>query len=108
VIAAAIAMQVLLALVDGPLRETGDGTVDFEVAGSAERAGEIVDSWRAHDLLANAAFIDGLDFLGGSGASTGRSLSVSSQVASGNRFRERRLPLEVARVGTSRRRETRN
>ncbi len=63
VIAAAIAMQVVLALLDGPLRDSGDGTVAFEVAGSAERAGEIVDNWRAEDLLANAAFIDGLDFL---------------------------------------------
>jgi hypothetical protein len=63
VIAVAIAMQILLALLDGPLRESGDGTVDFEVAGSAERAGQIVDNWRAHDLLANAAFIDGVDFL---------------------------------------------
>ena len=63
VIAVAIAMQIVLALLDGPLRESGDGTVDFEVAGSAERAGQIVDNWRAQDLLANAAFIDGLDFL---------------------------------------------
>jgi hypothetical protein len=62
-IAAAIAMQVVLAVLDGPLRDTGDGTVDFEVAGSTQHAGEIVDNWRAHDLLANAAFIDGLDFL---------------------------------------------
>jgi hypothetical protein len=62
-IVAAIAMQVVLALLDGPLRDTGDGTVDFEVAGSAERAGQIVDNWRAHDLIANAAFIDGVDFL---------------------------------------------
>jgi hypothetical protein len=63
VIAVAIAMQIVLALLDGPLRESGDGTVDFEVAGSAERAGQIVDNWRAQDLLANAAFIDGVDFL---------------------------------------------
>jgi hypothetical protein len=62
-IATAIAMQVGLTLLDGPLRESGDGTVDFEVAGSTERAGQIVDNWRAHDLLANAAFIDGVDFL---------------------------------------------
>jgi hypothetical protein len=62
-IAAAIAMQLVLALLDGPLRDTGDGTVDFEVAGSAERAGEIVDAWQAEDVLVNAAFIDGLDFL---------------------------------------------
>jgi hypothetical protein len=62
-IVAAIAMQVVLALLDGPLRASGDGTVDFEVAGSAGRAGQIVDNWRAHDLLANAAFIDGVDFL---------------------------------------------
>jgi hypothetical protein len=62
-IAAAIAMQVVLALLDGPLRDTGDGTVAFEVAGSVTRAEEIVDAWRAEDLLANAAFIDGLDFL---------------------------------------------
>jgi hypothetical protein len=56
-------MQVVLALLDGPLRESGDGTVAFEVAGSAGRAGEIVNHWRAEDLLVNAAFIDGLDFL---------------------------------------------
>jgi hypothetical protein len=62
-IGAAIAMWVLLALLDGPLRDSGDGTVDFELAGSTERAGQIVDNWRAHDLLANAAFIDGIDFL---------------------------------------------
>jgi hypothetical protein len=63
VIAVAIAMQIVLALLDGPLRESGNGTVDFEVAGSAERAGQIVDNWRTQDLLANAAFIDGVDFL---------------------------------------------
>jgi hypothetical protein len=63
VIAAAIAMQVVLALLDGPLRDTGDGTVAFEVAGDTQRAEEIVETWRAEDLLANAAFIDGLDFL---------------------------------------------
>jgi hypothetical protein len=63
VIVAAIAMQVVLALLDGPLRDSGDGTVAFEVAGSGERAGEIVDNWRAEDLLVNAAFIDGADFL---------------------------------------------
>lgn len=56
-------MQVLLAVLDSPLRETGNGTVDFEVAGTAERAGEIVSSWRANGVLEDAAFIDGLDFL---------------------------------------------
>jgi hypothetical protein len=63
VIAAAIVMQVVLALLDGPLRDSGDGTVAFEVAGDRERAQEIVDIWRSEDLLANAAFSDGLDFL---------------------------------------------
>jgi hypothetical protein len=63
VIVAAIAMQVVLALLDGPLRDTGDGTVAFEVAGDTQRAEEIVDTWRTEVLLANAAFIDGLDFL---------------------------------------------
>lgn len=63
VIAAAIALQVVLALLDGPLRDTGDGTIAFEVAGSPERSGEIVAGWRAEGLVANAAFIDGLDFL---------------------------------------------
>ena len=56
-------MQIVLALLDGPLRDTGDGTVDFEVAASPHRAQEIVSGWRGADVLQNAAFIDGLDFL---------------------------------------------
>ncbi len=62
-VAAAIAMQVLLALLDAPLRETGDGTIDLELAGNAERAEEIVAGWRSENVLENATFIDGLDFL---------------------------------------------
>jgi hypothetical protein len=63
-IAAAIAMFVVLTLLDSPLRRTDEGgTVALEVAGSSDRASEIKDAWRAEDVLDNGAFIDGLDFL---------------------------------------------
>jgi hypothetical protein len=62
-IAAALAMEVLLVLLDAPLRDTGDGTVALEVAGSTERSQEIVDAWRAEDVLANGAFLNGVDLL---------------------------------------------
>jgi hypothetical protein len=64
VIAAAVAMQVVLTLLDAPLRASDEGgTVAFELAGSPERATEIVDAWRADGVLENAAFVNGLDFL---------------------------------------------
>jgi hypothetical protein len=62
-IVAALAMWALIATLDGPLRDTGDGTVDLEVAGTHDRAEAILDGWRADDLLANGAFINGLDLL---------------------------------------------
>jgi hypothetical protein len=64
VIAAAVALQVVLTLLDGPLRASEHGgTVPLEVAGSAERADEIVSSWETDGVLDNGAFITGLDFL---------------------------------------------
>jgi hypothetical protein len=63
-IAAAIGMFVLLSLLDDPLRSTDEGgTVALEVAGSANRAEEITEAWRAEGVVDNGAFIDGLDFL---------------------------------------------
>jgi hypothetical protein len=62
-IVAAVAMWVLLRLLDAPLRDTGDGTIPLEVAGSPERAEEILDGWRADDVLANGAFLNGIDLL---------------------------------------------
>jgi hypothetical protein len=63
-IAAAMAMFVLLSVLDAPLRKTDEGgTVTLEVAGSTDRAKEIKDAWRADGVLENGAFIDGLDFL---------------------------------------------
>jgi hypothetical protein len=63
-IAGAIAMFVVLTLLDSPLRATDEGgTVALEVAGSSGRAAEIKEAWRAEDVLENGAFIDGLDFL---------------------------------------------
>jgi hypothetical protein len=63
VVIATIALEIALALLDSPLRDTGDGTVSFELAGSPERAQEIIDAWDAEGLVPNAAFIDGIDFL---------------------------------------------
>ena len=64
VIAAAALLQVILTLLDGPLRASDHGgTVPLEVAGSPGRADEIVSSWEADGLLGNGAFITGLDFL---------------------------------------------
>jgi hypothetical protein len=54
VVAAAIEMLVLLAILDAPLRKTGDGTIGLPLAGTAERAQEIVASWRAEGVLDNA------------------------------------------------------
>jgi hypothetical protein len=63
-IAAAIAMLVLLWLLDAPLRASDEGgTVPLEVAGSTDRANQIKEAWRADGVLENGAFIDGLDFL---------------------------------------------
>jgi hypothetical protein len=62
-IVAALAMEVLLVLLDAPLRDTGDGTIALEVAGSPERADEIIEGWRAADVLANGAFLNGVDLL---------------------------------------------
>jgi hypothetical protein len=63
-IGAAIAMSVVLALLDAPLRASDEGgTVPLEVAGSTDRAAEIKDAWRADGVLDDGAFIDGLDFL---------------------------------------------
>ena len=64
VIAAAAVLQVVLTLLDGPLRASEHGgTVPLEVAGSPDRASEIVSSWEADGVLDNGAFITGLDFL---------------------------------------------
>lgn len=64
VIAAAVAMQIALTLLDAPLRASDEGgTVAFEVAGSPERAQEILDAWQAEGVVENAAFINGLDFI---------------------------------------------
>jgi hypothetical protein len=63
-IAAAIALFVVLSLLDEPLRSTDEGgTVSLEVAGSVDRAQEITDAWRAQGVVDDGAFIDGLDFL---------------------------------------------
>ena len=64
VIAAAVLLQVVLTLLDGPLRASEHGgTIPLEVAGSPGRADEIVSSWEADGVLDNGAFITGLDFL---------------------------------------------
>jgi hypothetical protein len=64
VIAAAVMLQVILTLLDGPLRASDrGGTIPLEVAGSPGRADEIVSSWEADGVLDNGAFITGLDFL---------------------------------------------
>jgi hypothetical protein len=64
VIAAAAVLQVVLTLLDGPLRASDHGgTVPLEIAGSPGRAHEIVSSWEADGVLDNGAFITGLDFL---------------------------------------------
>jgi hypothetical protein len=64
VVAAAIALQVILTLLDSPLRASEHGgTVPLEVAGSPGRASEIVNGWKADGVLDNGAFINGLDFL---------------------------------------------
>jgi hypothetical protein len=63
-IGAALAMFVLLSVLDAPLRGTDEGgTVALELAGSTERAAEIKEAWRAEGLVDDGAFIDGLDFL---------------------------------------------
>jgi hypothetical protein len=64
VIAAAVILQVVLTLLDGPLRASDHGgTIPLEVAGSPGRADEIVSSWEADGVIGNGAFITGLDFL---------------------------------------------
>jgi hypothetical protein len=64
VIAAAVVLQVVLTLLDGPLRASEHGgTIPLEVAGSPGRADEIVSAWDADGVLGNGAFITGLDFL---------------------------------------------
>jgi hypothetical protein len=63
-IAAAIAMFIVLTVLDAPLRATDEGgTVSLEVAGTTDRATEIKEAWRADGVLDDGAFIDGLDFL---------------------------------------------
>jgi hypothetical protein len=61
---AALAPTVAAAIVQ-PLHEgeTGDGIVEFELAGSVERAEEILDTWRSEGVLEEAAFIQGFDLL---------------------------------------------
>jgi hypothetical protein len=64
VVAAAVVLQVVLTLLDGPLRASDHGgTIPLEVAGSPDRASEIVGSWEADGVLEDGAFITGLDFL---------------------------------------------
>ena len=43
--------------------ETGEGIVEFELAGSVERAEEILSTWRERGVLEEAAFIQGFDLL---------------------------------------------
>ena len=64
-IALTVALMVILVVLDGPLRNdvAGSGTITFELAGSPERAAEIVTSWEATGDKTRAAFALGLDFL---------------------------------------------
>ncbi len=58
-----LTIGVVLSLLDQRLSETGDGTIGFEIAGSVERAEGIVAGWEEHGVLAQAALLDGLDYL---------------------------------------------
>jgi hypothetical protein len=64
VIAVALAPSIASPIVE-PLHEgeTGEGIVQFEFAGSVDRAQEILDTWRAEGVLDQAAFIQGVDLL---------------------------------------------
>jgi hypothetical protein len=63
-IAAAIALSIVLMLLDAPLRSSDEGgTVSLEVAGTTDRAEEIKEAWRAEEVLDDGIFIDGIDFL---------------------------------------------
>ncbi len=60
-----VALMVILVALDAPLSNdvAGSGTISFELAGSPERAAEIVTSWEATGEKTRAAFALGLDFL---------------------------------------------
>lgn len=62
---AALGLLAILAVLDRPLQTeaASRGTISFELAGSEQRAGEIVDSWVADGEIARAAFALGLDYL---------------------------------------------
>lgn len=60
---ASLALFAVLGALDMPLRDGEAGVVGFELAGSPERAAEIVGSWEAIGERATAAFQLGLDYL---------------------------------------------
>lgn len=60
---AALVLLALIAVLDRPLGQAGAGTIDFELAGTPERAAEITADWERAGQLERAALIDGLDYL---------------------------------------------
>ena len=58
-------LPTVLGVVTKPLHEdvTGDSIVDFELAGSVERADEIIAAWRAEDVIDEAKAIQIFDLV---------------------------------------------
>jgi hypothetical protein len=64
-VAIAAMLPTVLGAVTKPLHEdvTGEGIVDFELAGSVNRANEILDAWRAEGVIDDAKAIQVFDLV---------------------------------------------
>ena len=65
VVAIAAVLPTVLGVVAKPLHEdvTGESIIDFELAGSVDRADEILAAWRAEGVIDNAKAIQEFDLL---------------------------------------------
>jgi hypothetical protein len=65
VVAIAALVPTVLGVVTKPLHEdvTGESIIDFELAGSVDRADEILAAWRAEGVIDNAKAIQAFDLL---------------------------------------------
>jgi hypothetical protein len=65
IVAIAAFLPIVLGTVTKPLHEdvTGESIIDFELAGSVDRANEILAAWRAEDVIDDAKAIQVFDLI---------------------------------------------
>ncbi len=81
--------------------ETGDGIVEFELAGSVERAEEILATWRAEDVIDDAKAIQVFDLvypLIYAAALAGLCIAAAGAWSRGGRARQARVGIGMAWV----------